>query len=66
MGLEPRDAKIVVVKSPFGFRAAYEPFAQGIIIVDGPGAATSHLESFQYKFAPRPIFPLDANVTFKI
>lgn len=66
VGLEPRDAKIVVVKSPFGFRAAYEPFAQGIIIVDGPGAATSHLESFQYKFAPRPIFPLDANVTFKI
>ncbi|HDN01619.1 MAG TPA: hypothetical protein ENF42_01450, partial [Candidatus Bathyarchaeota archaeon] len=66
VGLEPRDAKIVVVKSPMGFRAAYGPFAKKIIIVHGPGAATPHLQSLDYRRVPRPIFPLDEEVTFEI
>lgn len=66
VGLEPKDAKIVVVKSPMGFRAAYEPFAKEIIIVHGPGAASPHLKSLEYKLVTRPIFPLDENTTFEI
>ena len=66
VGLEPRDAKVVVVKSPMGFRAAYEPFAKEIIIVHGPGAATPDLKSLNYKTIPRPIFPLDEDVSFEL
>ena len=52
------------VKSPFGFRAAYEPFAKAIIIVDGPGAHSSRVETITYKYLNRPIYPLDQGVTF--
>ena len=36
-GIDPVHCKIVVVKSPNGFRAAYEPIAKGIFLVDTPG-----------------------------
>ena len=59
MGLEPKDAKIVVVKSPVGFRAPYEPFAKTIFILDTPGASPSNLKQLEFRRAPRPLFPLD-------
>jgi len=59
MGLEPKDAKIVVVKSPVGFRASYEPFAKAIFILDTPGASPSNLKQLEFQRVPRPLFPLD-------
>lgn len=59
MGLEPKDTKIVVVKSPVGFRASYEPFAKAIFILDTPGASPSNLKQLDFRKAPRPLFPLD-------
>ena len=55
------------MKSPFSFRANYQPLAKEIIIVDGPGVATPDLQSLAplYKLA-RPIFPIDKDVTFEI
>ncbi len=61
-GIEPLDMKIVAVKSPNGFRAAYEPIAKGIFIVDTPGASTANLHSLPYRRVPRPIYPLDPGV----
>jgi microcystin degradation protein MlrC len=61
-GIEPLDMKIVAVKSPNGFRAAYEPIAKRIIIVDTPGASTANLRSLPYRRVPRPIYPLDPGV----
>jgi microcystin degradation protein MlrC len=61
-GIEPLDMKIVVVKSPNGFRAAYEPIAKRIFIVDTPGASTANLRSLPYRRVPRPIYPLDPGV----
>lgn len=59
LGLEPRNAKIVVVKSPAAFRAAYGPFAAEIIMVDTPGAASANLLSMPWERLGRPIYPLD-------
>jgi microcystin degradation protein MlrC len=59
VGLEPRDAQIVVVKSPAAFRAAYEPFAAEIIIIDAPGVCSPDLRSFPFRRARRPLYPLD-------
>ena len=39
VGLEPRDAKIVVVKSPLQFRDGYGDFARACWVVDTPGRA---------------------------
>jgi microcystin degradation protein MlrC len=59
IGFEPKDAKIVVVKSPVGFRAAYEPFAKGIILADTPGAATSNLGSLSFAKRLKPMYPFE-------
>jgi microcystin degradation protein MlrC len=60
-GIDPVYCKIVVVKSPNGFRAAYEPIAKGIFVVDTPGVSTANFARLPFKRIPRPIYPLDAN-----
>jgi microcystin degradation protein MlrC len=59
VGLEPRDAQIVVVKSPAAFRAAYEPFAAEILILDASGVCSPNLLSLPFKHVRRPLYPLD-------
>ena len=58
-GIDPVHCKIVVVKSPNGFRAAYEPIAKGIFLVDTPGVSTAKFARLPFKRVPRPIYPLD-------
>lgn len=58
-GIEPREKKVVVVKSARGFRTDYEPFAAAIIVVDTPGCSSANLRSLAYRRVPRPIYPLD-------
>ena len=59
VGLEPRDAQIVVVKSPAAFRAAYEPLAAEVLILDAPGVSTPNLRSLPFERVRRPLYPLD-------
>lgn len=59
MGLDPRDFKIAVAKSPEGFRQDYAPFAAGILYCGAPGCATPHLKEVGFKKVSRPLFPLD-------
>ena len=58
-GIDPVYCKIVVVKSPNGFRAAYEPIARAMFVVDTPGVSTANLKTLPFKRVPRPIYPLD-------
>jgi microcystin degradation protein MlrC len=58
-GLEPTDARMVQVKSPAAFRAAYKDIADEIIIVDAPGAASPKLTALSWRRLGRPIYPLD-------
>jgi microcystin degradation protein MlrC len=59
LGLEPRDAQVVIVKSPAAFRAAYGPLAAAIEILDAPGVCSPNLPSLPWKRCRRPIYPLD-------
>ncbi len=63
-GLDPEAADLVVVKSP-GAYARFFAFAERNYIVDVPGATTANLARLGHVICPRPIFPLDANVTFE-
>jgi microcystin degradation protein MlrC len=63
-GIEPQRMKIVVVKSPNGFRAEYERIARKIFLVDTPGVSSANLRSLPYRRIPRPIYPLDAGVRY--
>jgi microcystin degradation protein MlrC len=59
VGLEPKDFKIVIVKSPLGFRAEFGPFAADIILSDCPGCASSRFSSLPFRRISRPLWPLD-------
>ena len=63
VGLEPKDAQIVVVKSAIQFRAGY-PFARRSIMLDSPGMSSDHITSLPWDKVPRPIFPLDPEMSF--
>jgi microcystin degradation protein MlrC len=64
LGLEPADARIVQVKSPMAFRAAYEGIHDEVIVVAAPGAANPDLRSLAWERLPRPMYPLDAETTW--
>ena len=57
-GLEPKDFKMVVVKSPAGFRADFGPFASRILLADCPGCASPHFENLPYTKYHKPLEPL--------
>lgn len=59
VGLEPRDAKIVVVKSPLQFRDGYGGFARALWVVDTPGPSTANFARLDWQHLTRPIFPFD-------
>ena len=59
VGLEPADYKIVIVKSPAGFRAEFEPIAADIILTACPGCANPHVAQVPYSRLRRPVWPLD-------
>ena len=59
VGEEPVAARIVLVKSPMAFRAAYEGIYDEVIVVRAPGAADPDLASLPWQHLPRPIYPLD-------
>ena len=59
VGLEPKDFKVVVVKSPAGFRAEFGPFAAEMILTDCPGCASSHFDRLPFKQISRPLWPID-------
>jgi microcystin degradation protein MlrC len=65
LGLEPTDARIVIVKSPAAFRAAYEPLAAEVAVLDAPGVCSPNLRALPFVRARRPIFPLDAITTWR-
>jgi microcystin degradation protein MlrC len=59
VGIEPKEERILVVKSTIHYRAAFEPIAARIIEVDAPGLSSSNLDRFAFVHVRRPIFPLD-------
>ncbi|MCC7493599.1 MAG: M81 family metallopeptidase [Fimbriimonadaceae bacterium] len=57
LGLDPARAQAVVVKSPFGFRHDYGPFAAELLLADCPGAASGAYRRLEWQHVP-PLFPL--------
>jgi microcystin degradation protein MlrC len=57
-GIDPAQAKIIVLKTASNFQY-YADMTAAIIRVDTPGPTMSHLEQFEWRYLPRPIWPLD-------
>jgi microcystin degradation protein MlrC len=65
LGENPADAKIVVVKTPIGFRVAYKDIMKEALVVDCPGLSTPHITSLEYVRIPRPMYPFDEAMKWK-
>jgi microcystin degradation protein MlrC len=56
-GLDPFAARVLVAKSPCGYRAAYADRAARILNVRAPGCAPSDFQNHPYHHRPRPLWP---------
>ncbi|HKG25477.1 MAG TPA: MlrC C-terminal domain-containing protein, partial [Thermomicrobiales bacterium] len=63
-GIEPAGRRVIGLKGKGHFRAAFEPIASEVILVEGPGITGSDLSRLTFKHVRRPIWPLDAGVTY--
>jgi len=57
-GLEPAEAKMVVLKTASNFQY-YAAMTSQVLRADTPGLTTSHLDRLDWARLPRPIYPLD-------
>jgi microcystin degradation protein MlrC len=62
-GIEPESKPVIAIKSMQHFRAAFEPIAGQVIICDSGALCTLHYERLPYRNVPRPIFPLDPDMS---
>ncbi|OJU46338.1 MAG: hypothetical protein BGN99_01670 [Alphaproteobacteria bacterium 65-37] len=58
-GIDPRSKSVVVVKSVQHFRAAYQPIAREVILVDSGGICSPDITRLKFTKLRRPIWPLD-------
>lgn len=63
-GQDPRHFDLVVVKSPHCQHRMYAEWCKQLIHVDAAGSTSANLPTLGHTICRRPVFPLDANVTF--
>jgi microcystin degradation protein MlrC len=59
LGIDPKSARVIVVKAAVAYKAAYAPAAGEVIEVDTPGLTAINPARFTYARIRRPMFPLD-------
>ncbi|MGH2614671.1 MAG: M81 family metallopeptidase [Thermomicrobiales bacterium] len=58
-GLEPTRRRVIGLKGKGHFRAAFEPIARRVVLVEGPGITGADLSRLTFHNVRRPIWPLD-------
>lgn len=61
MGLQPEEAKIVLVKSATQFKSCYKDISSQTFILDTIGFATCQFEKLDYRKVTRPLYPFEDN-----
>jgi microcystin degradation protein MlrC len=64
LGIKPEQKKIIISKGVVAPRAAYEPIASEIIMVDTPGLTSADPTRFEYHRRRRPLYPLETNAVY--
>ena len=64
VGLDPRDAQIVVVKSHAQFQDRYADLATAIIHLDTPGMSPDTIAELEFGSIPRPTYPWDLDMEY--
>jgi microcystin degradation protein MlrC len=58
-GMEPTRHRVIGLKGKGHFRAAFEPIARRVVLVEGPGITGADLSRLAFRKVRRPIWPLD-------
>jgi microcystin degradation protein MlrC len=58
-GIDPRQRRVLIVKSVNNFRAGFEAVAGQFVYIAGPGALDSSFKSYDWKKIKRPKWPMD-------
>lgn len=58
-GIEPTARRVIALKGKGHFRAAFEPIAERVVLVEGPGISGADLSRLDFRHVRRPIWPLD-------
>ena len=58
-GIEPTRHRVLGLKGKGHFRAAFEPIARRVVLVEGPGTTGADLTRLTFRKVRRPIWPLD-------
>lgn len=64
VGFDPRDYRVVVLKSANHFRAWWTDIASAIIDCDPPGIASNDLSTFTFQNKSRDAYPLDPDTVY--
>ncbi|MEW5979334.1 MAG: M81 family metallopeptidase [Acidobacteriota bacterium] len=64
LGIRPERKKLLIVKGVIAPRAAYEPIAADIILVDTPGSTSANPANFNYRRRRRPLYPLEMDAVY--
>jgi len=58
-GIDPVRHRVLGLKGKGHFRAAFEPIARRVVLVEGPGITGADLSRLAFRKVRRPIWPLD-------
>ena len=58
-GIEPTRRRVIALKGKGHFRASFEPIAERVVLVEGPGITGADLSRLTFQHVRRPIWPLD-------
>jgi microcystin degradation protein MlrC len=64
-GIEPTTLRVIGLKGKGHFRASFEPIAERVMLVEGPGITGADLSRLSFSHVRRPIWPLDPDATFE-
>jgi microcystin degradation protein MlrC len=65
-GIEPTARNVIALKGKGHFRAAFEPIASRVVLVEGPGITGADLQRLDFTKLKRPIWPIDASVEWEM
>ena len=67
-GINPTNCRTILVKSRGHFRAGFKHIfnSNQILEIDVPGLTSPNLSCFDWKYLPRPVYPLDRDTIWQI
>ncbi len=63
-GIEPTSLDVIGLKGKGHFRAAFEPICSSVVLIEGPGITGADLSRLPFAHVPRPIWPLDEDISW--